>query len=409
MTVAEPLFDPQVVEEPYAYYRTLRETDAVHAIEGTGTWLVTSSSLIQEVVAQPEIFSSNTNHFLQVDPDGTASLRDIVGEELADVEGLALLATADPPDHGRQRKVLTRLLSTSSVARLESEMRALVDTALEPHLAAGQVEWMSEIAEPLPALMLARILGLPDETAPFLKDLGYASVEQISGFATEERCQQIRERLFDLGPVGDAYGQARLGEGPGPDTVIGACAQAVATGDLNEIEALGMLVLIISAGSESTTSLLGTGARILAQDEKLQQRLREEPMLIATFVEEACRIDPPFRGHYRRATRDTVLGGVNIPADARLLLAWPAANRDDEAYCQADTIELDRASPRHHLGFGWGIHLCLGAPLARLEARVAFEQLLNRTTNFTASADDLEHHASLTIRRLVELPLRFAQ
>jgi cytochrome P450 family 144 len=407
MTVAEPLFDPQVVEEPYAYYRALRETDPVHAIDGTGTWLVTSSSLIQEVVARPEIFSSSTNHFLFVDPDGAPALRDIVGEELADVDGLALLATADPPDHGRQRKVLSRLLSTSSVARLEPEMRALVDAALEPHLAAGQVEWMYEVAEPLPAQMLARILGLPDDTAPFLKDLGYASVEQISGFATEARCHEIRERLFDLGPVGEAYGQARLGEGPGPDTVIGACAHAVTAGGLNEIEALGMLVLIISAGSESTTSLLGTGARILAQDEKLQQRLREEPMLIATFVEEACRIDPPFRGHYRRATRDTVLGGVNIPADARLLLAWPAANRDDEAYCHPDGIDLDRASPRQHLGFGWGIHLCLGAPLARLEARVAFEQLLNRTTSFTAGADDLKHHASLTIRRLVELPLRF--
>jgi len=327
------------------------------------------------------------------------------------MDGMALLATADPPDHGRQRKVLTRLLSTSSVARLEPEIRTLVDAALEPHLAAGQVEWMQEVAELLPAQMVARILGLPVDTAPFLKDLGYASVEQISGFATEERCREILERLFDLGPVGEAYERARRGEGPGPVTVIGACAEAVEAGDLNEIEAMGMLVLLVSAGSESTTSLLGTGARILAEDSKLQQRLREDPTLIATFVEEACRIDPPFRGHYRRATRDTVLGGVAIPAGARLLLAWPAANRDHAAYHQADAIDLDRPSPRQHLGFGWGIHLCLGAPLARLEARVAFEQLLARTTGFAVApgADELAHHRSLMIRRLVELPLTFEQ
>jgi cytochrome P450 len=407
MTVTEPLFDPGVLEEPFAYYEELREHEPVHAIEGTNAYLVTRAALIQEVVAHPETYSSNTNHFLFVGADGKPDLRDIVGEELADIDGLALLATADPPDHGRQRKVLTRLLSTSNVARLEPEIRGLVDAALEPHLTAGHVDWMSDVAEPLPAQMVARVLGLPGDTAPFLKDLGYASVEQISGFASEERCQQIRDRLFELGPVGDAYADARAGGGPGPDTVIGACADAVAAGDLNEIEAIGMLVLLVSAGSESTTSLLGTGAWILAQDQNLQQQLRDHPELISTFVEEACRIDPPFRGHYRRATQDTVLGDVLIPAGARLLLAWPAANRDQDAYDRPDSIDLSRPAPRQHLGFGWGIHLCVGAPLARLEARVAIEQLIARTSTFTVAEDaELAHHRSLMIRRLVDLPLR---
>jgi cytochrome P450 len=124
-------------------------------------------------------------------------------------------------------------------------------------------------------------------------------------------------------------------------------------------------------------------------------------------VEEACRIDPPFRGHYRRVLADTRLGGVDVPAGSTLVLAWTAANRDSEAFARPDEIDLERPNPRQHVGFGWGIHLCVGAPLARLEAMVAFEQLLVRTASFSVDPDGLplRHHQSLMIRRLVALPL----
>jgi cytochrome P450 family 144 len=189
---------------------------------------------------------------------------------------------------------------------------------------------------------------------------------------------------------------------------IGVCADAVDAGELNDLEALIILLLLVSAGSESTTSLIGTGVSILAIDQALQERLRADPALVETFVEEACRIDPPFRGHYRRVTRDTELAGIRLPAEARLVLMWPAANRDASAFENPDSIDVERGTPRRHVGFGWGIHLCLGAPLARLEARVAFEQLLTRTSKFELDMpeEDLHHHKSLLVRRLVELPLR---
>jgi cytochrome P450 family 144 len=126
-----------------------------------------------------------------------------------DLDVQMVLATADPPDHSRQRKVLGRLFIRSSIEQREREVRALVDTMLDPHLKNGAVEWMSQFAIPLPAVILLHLLGLPDEAADFVSDFGYNSGEQISGFATDERCHEILEIITDLGPVADAYAQAR--------------------------------------------------------------------------------------------------------------------------------------------------------------------------------------------------------
>jgi cytochrome P450 len=404
----DPLFDLDVVERPHGYYAQLRESDPVHEIPGTGTFLVTRMDLVHEVVARTGDFSSASARFLHVHGNGDApGLRGVSPDaELDDSAGL-VLATADPPDHGRQRKVVTRRLSTSVMAGMEPEFAELVDDVLDGALPSGRIEWMRELAEPLPMVMVARILGVPDDEVPALKAQGYASVEAISGFVTDERLAELGTPMMDVGPVVDRYLEARGAQQYDPTTLIGVCGQAVEDGELSDMEAMATLFLLISAGGESTTSLTGTGVRILAERPDLQDRLRREPHLVTAFVEEACRIDPPFRGHYRVATRDTELGGVAIPAGATLVLAWPAANRDPNVFDHPDEVDLDRPNPRQHVGFGWGIHLCVGAPLARVEAKVAFERLLARTRSFVIDPDapPLRYHRSLMVRRLVELPL----
>jgi cytochrome P450 len=404
--LSDPLFDPRVVEDPHAYYAELREDDPVHELSGTGTFLVTRMDLIHEVVAKPAIYSSVSTQFLHHRANaGAPGLRE-VRTDIDTSEG-SVLATSDPPDHTRQRKVVTRRLSTAVMHEMEPEFRDLVDGVLDRALRAERIEWMSELAEPLPMIMVARILGLDDAFAPALKEQGYASVEAISGFVTDERLAELGEPMMSVGPVVDAYLAARESKQYDLATLIGVCAQAAEAGELTDLEAFATLFLLVTAGGESTTSLTGTGVRILAERPDLQERLRREPHFVPAFVEEACRIDPPFRGHYRRATRDAILGGVAIPADARLVLVWPAANRDPNCFDAPNEIRLDRPTPRQHVGFGWGIHFCLGAWLARMEAKVVFERLLARTTNFRVdpSAPPLRHHRSLMIRRLIALPL----
>ena len=151
---------------------------------------------------------------------------------------------------------------------------------------------------------------------------------------------------------------------------MGELANGVREGLISEQDAVSIIIVLVGAAGESTSSLMGSAVRILAQDTELQQRLREQPTLIKRYVEEVVRLESPFRGHYRAVLRETQLGGVSIPTSARLFLLWAAANRDPTVFSEPDTLDLERHNTNEHLGFGHGIHFCIGARLARMETRV---------------------------------------
>ena len=216
----DPLFDPEVVQDPYDYYRQLRESDPVHEVVGTGTYLVTRAETIYDVIARPETFSSESSGFLHEGGAGGPVLSS--GRSGYTGEGGGGLATVDPPDHGRQRRVVTQKLSTTNMRAMEPEFRALVEGAMADIPADGAFEWMSKLAEPLPMVMVARILGLPDALAPELKKQGYAMVEGLSGFVLDERLTELEnEQLDGLAAVTEAYTReggrsARLGHDDRP-------------------------------------------------------------------------------------------------------------------------------------------------------------------------------------------------
>jgi cytochrome P450 len=195
-------------------------------------------------------------------------------------------------------------------------------------------------------------------------------------------------------------------ENPGDD-ILGAVAHGVRSGVLTHPEGCVVLHTLLSAGGESTTSLIGNAVRILAERQDLQGALRRQPELIPAFLEEVLRLESPFRFLLRTAAGDSTLGGVDIPDQSTILLLWGAANRDASTFQSPDDIVLDRKVPRRHVAFGRGIHHCVGAPLARLESRVVLTSLLAHTEDFSLDPHDPpEWVQSLMVRRHDRLTLQ---
>jgi cytochrome P450 len=190
------------------------------------------------------------------------------------------------------------------------------------------------------------------------------------------------------------------------DGILLAVRRALDAGTLQEGEVVIILHTLLGAGGETTSSLIGNAVRLLADDQELQQSLREDPKLIDTFIEEALRLESPFRQQMRSIPHDTTLGGVDIPGGSTAVLMYGSANRDPAQFDNPDTVDLTRESPRRHLAFGHGIHYCVGAALARIEARAVLTTLLERTRDFSVDPDDTPRWAdSFLVRRHEYLPL----
>ena len=233
--------------------------------------------------------------------------------------------------------------------------------------------------------MISRLIGFSDSDLDQLLRTAFDSTAMLGSTLT------IDELLELISGIGDtqtwiADQLANAIDDPGDD-LLGAVARGAREGVFSDAEANSILLTLLSAGGESTTSLLGNAVRILAEQPDLQQQLRENPEQIPTFVEEALRLEPPFRYHMRTVPKDTAIGGVDIPAGSTVLLLWGSANRDDTQFERPDEIDLARPTPRHHLSFGRGIHHCVGAPLARVEARNVLSVLLERTSSISLDPD----------------------
>ena len=387
------------LEDPYAFYERLRAADGVHAIEGTPIYLVARHADVMEVLARQDEFS-NTIQDVLYDIDADAAPSGSAEGSAADV-----LATADPPRHTAHRALVSTAFTNRRVADLEPFVRAMVERLLAPALGAGMVEWMGTVALPVPLTVMGRLLELPPEDLSRLQRWSDAGIDVLGGVTPPERMLECSWIIADW----VAYHHAHLmtlvdADDSGDDALSPTIARGVRNGEVSAAEAASLMMQLVAAGSESTSSLMGSAVRILAENPELQTSLRDDPAQIPTFIEEVLRLEAPFRGHYRRVLVDTELAGTKLQAGDRLFVLWSAANRDDEAFEHPNDVDLGRDNPRQHLSFGNGLHFCIGAPLARLESRVALETLLGSTRSFKLAGQP-RHLPNLMVRRVSALPL----
>lgn len=397
--MAEDLFAPGVLDDPYPLYERLRAHGPVHYMPQLGLHLVVRHAQVLQALDDPGTFSSNLAGILYAGEDGVA-LMDTGGAD----SGTEVLAIADPPAHATHRRIVQQTFSRGAVGDLRSDIDAILTPRVSALAAAGGGDWMAAVATPLPVLMIGRILGLPDTDADRLAAWSDAGVELLGGLADADRMAELAVEVFAfLTYLRDHL--ERAGHTP-TGSLTDLLAAARTDGRLTADEATSMLLQLVTAGSESTTSLIGSATLILATDADLQERVRHDDALVDALVEEAVRLESPFRGHFRVATRDTELGGVHLPKGSRLMLLWGAANRDSAAFDEPDALNLTRPAPKGHTSFGRGIHYCIGAHLARLEAGLALRALLAATSH-VALAPEAEpaYVPSMLVRRLTALPL----
>ena len=395
------LFDDRFIQNPYPLYDEMHRRGHVHRIGDSDFYAVSSWQAVNDAVTRSEDFSSNLTATMMFGPDGTITPF-VIGQLGGPTQ---VLATADEPAHSLHRRALLPHLSAKRVRAFESFIADTMTALWDADVSRDGVEWMSAIANRLPMMIVGRIIGVPDSDIDTLSSWGYSATQFLEGLASPTQMEAARAAVAELG--GYITEKFRQPAAAPQETLLGDLALACARGELAGIAALTMMITLFSAGGESTASLLGSAAWLLATEPEIQQQVRGEPDLLPDFLEEVLRYEPPFRGHYRHVVRDTELFGVELPAGSRLLLLWGAANRDPAHFDDPNAFRLDRPANKGHITFGKGSHFCVGAALARLEARVVFTHLLERTSDVHAVATG-RWLPSLLVRRLQRLELAFA-
>jgi cytochrome P450 family 144 len=391
------LFDDRFVQNPYPLYERMLACGAVHQIGDSRFYAVCSWDAVNDVIARPHVFSSNLTATMTFQDGNVGEF--VMGEVGGDIQALA---TADDPAHAIHRKMLVPQLTAKRINAMEPFIAETADRLWDDGIRNGTIEWMSTIANRLPMMIVTRLIGVPEVDSERLMRWGYSSTQVVEGLVGQDQLAAAGVSVMELGAYLNEQFRRAAAE-PG-ENLLSVVATACETGRLADLTALNMMITLFSAGGESTASLLGSAAHILACRADLQQQLREDPDRLGPFLEEVLRYEPPFRGHYRHVLDDTTLAGVELSAGSRLLMLWGAANRDPAHFDAPNDFRMDRADGKGHISFGKGAHFCVGAALARLEARIVLGRLLERTARFAATKTG-RWLPSLLVRRLEHLEL----
>jgi cytochrome P450 len=382
-------FDPEVIADPYPVYRQLRDHAPVYWSPQASTWVLSRYDDVAAALIDPATYSSASGIFPT--PPGVDMTQLF----------LPMLIMSDPPRHTQLRHLVSKAFTPRRIAGVEARIQILVDDLLDQVSGAGTWDFVSGFAGPLPAIVIADMLGVPREDRDRFRTWSTTLIQS----------NPIRG---EFGPGLDAaaalyeYFSTFLAERRAHprDDLMTALVRAEVDGEhLSEEELLGFCLLLLIAGHETTTNLLSNSAVVLAQHPESRRQLADNPALVPAAVEELLRYDSPVQGLGRTLTRQVDLHGQPMKAGDTVLLLFGSANRDDHAFPDADRFDINRR-PERQVAFGRGIHFCLGASLARLEARIALQALLARHRDWDVDLDSAVRLRSGPIRGYVSLPVQ---
>jgi cytochrome P450 len=369
--------DPQVLRNPYPFYKAMREQAPVFHEPKSGVFFVSRYDDVASAIRDPETFSSKRDIMPEVDPDIAA----IRAKGFQDSIGLT---TNDPPEHGRFRSIVNKIFTPRSFKAMEAGIELLCNRLVDGFIDKGEVELQREYAGPLPLTVIADLMGLPHGDLTELKrfsDDYTATMGNQAAPLPRHRMLECAQSLTDLQNYLARAIDARTAK-PGDDIISQVlAANAVAKAPLNKTELVDLLRIFFIGGNETTTLAVGTMMKNLLSTGNYE-RLEADPSLITKAIEESLRHEAPNQWVLRNVMRDAELGGITIPKGSRACMLWGSANRDAAKFGEdAEEFRLDRPDSQNHMTFGFGSHFCAGSALARMEMRITLETFLRRLKN----------------------------
>jgi cytochrome P450 len=396
-------------QNPYAFYKMLRDDHPVYQL-ANGIYCISRYEDIVNIARDSDRFSSkHQGAMLRLQPgQSIAELSDKL-DALGDrgVLPSGVLATNDPPEHRRDRKIGQSVLNPNVIKNLEGEVETLTKELMDEFINDGNAEFMHEFAWRLPIRLVIRVLGLPEEDLPIVKRGCMSAISLLSGSATH--AELLKTAAVSQGFYRYCWRAYRKAKRKPGDHLVARFAAAAAdpTNNFTDQHAVSAMHQLLIAGSDSSATTMGNAVKMMLENEGVEQQLRDDPEKIPAFIEEVLRLDSAFQGHFRWTRTDCELHGVRMPRGSRVFLMWASGNRDERFWDNPEAIEIGRKDGRKHLTFGHGVHGCLGRELARMEIRIILRELLARTSNLRI-VGDAPFIASMFARALVQLPLEFS-
>lgn len=396
-------FTPENVEHPYPMHEALRAAGVVQ-VPDTDIFAVSRYEDVEYVLMHPELYSNLVNF----------DRAKMTGAEFAQVRLSGALPSSDAPEHNYYRTLVGRQFSARGVEPLDGRIGEIVDNLIDGFAADGAVELSRQFATPLTVLVFVEQMGIPDDDVPQVKEWVDCAIDAMAaavGMLSSRRAAEVAKGMTEFRQYLLTLARDRR-ENPRDDllsTIVTTPVHGFGGRLMLNQELEGMLVTLLMGGTETTLNMICSGMWLLLTHPGQMAEILADYSLIPNFVEESLRIESPVQGLFRRAVVDSEVAGVQVPALSRLWVMYGSANRDPKKFADPTVFDIHREDAKESMAFGAGIHYCLGASLARMEARVAFEQLFTRLKEirFAPGKNDFRHGPSHVIRGFRELWLDF--